>query len=207
MQCSYSETTPSKFAQAKTSTLAAVDLSKKGSVDQPISNLIELVNNLDDYFTTSSCSGRTIIVANSLAHGSRKKGCKWLYVTHGDSVFTDVIECLREEPLPESATLKFEPFIMHVQCLSLESARQLLQIAVSCGYRNSGISLGKSGKIILAVRSTAGLEVPLVVDSRLLVSEQYIERLVGMANEKMSSNLMQISKFQGKLDEFAKEQR
>jgi len=71
MQCSYSETTPSKFAQAKTSTLAAVDLSKKGSVDQPISNLIELVNNLDDYFTTSSCSGRTIIVVSVNFCGDR----------------------------------------------------------------------------------------------------------------------------------------
>jgi tRNA(Phe) wybutosine-synthesizing methylase Tyw3 len=44
--------------------------------------------------------------------------------------------------------------------------------ALESGFRNSGITLGKHGKIILAVRSCIGLEVPVTEDGILLVSEQ-----------------------------------
>jgi len=33
--------------------------------------------------------------------------------------------------------------------------------SIESGFRNSGLTLGKAGKIVLAVRSTHGLEVPL----------------------------------------------
>ena len=37
------------------------DLSRKGSVDQPIIGLVDHINSLDQYYTTSSCSGRIIV--------------------------------------------------------------------------------------------------------------------------------------------------
>lgn len=70
------------------------------------------------------------------------------------------------------AFFKFEPFILHCMCRSLEDAQALvgkgvdyflslvefcafcfnvlqLQLAVGCGFRNSGISFGKKGKIMV----------------------------------------------------------
>jgi tRNA wybutosine-synthesizing protein 3 len=44
--------------------------------------------------------------------------------------------------------------------------------ALESGFRNSGITLGKHGKIILAVRSCIGLEVPLTEDGIMLVSNK-----------------------------------
>jgi tRNA wybutosine-synthesizing protein 3 len=44
--------------------------------------------------------------------------------------------------------------------------------ALESGFRNSGITLGKHGKVILAVRSCVGLEVPLTDDGIMLVSEE-----------------------------------
>ena len=52
-------------------------------------------------------------------------------------------------------TLKFEPFILHVQCRNTEAAKRLHTISLEAGYRNSGITLGKSGKVTLAVRYDA----------------------------------------------------
>ena len=37
---------------------------------------------------------------------------------------------------------KHEPFIVHVQCRSLDDACKLLEVAKSAGYRESGISPG-----------------------------------------------------------------
>ena len=50
--------------QQKEQCLSGVDLSRKGSVDAPILDLVNFINAQPDFFTTSSCSGRTIVVDN-----------------------------------------------------------------------------------------------------------------------------------------------
>lgn len=50
------------FAQDKLRVLnQKEDLSRKGSVDQPIVELVDYINSLDNYYTTSSCSGRILL--------------------------------------------------------------------------------------------------------------------------------------------------
>lgn len=53
-----------QFMQQKEQCLSGVDLSRKGSVDAPILDLVNFINAQPDFFTTSSCSGRTIVVDN-----------------------------------------------------------------------------------------------------------------------------------------------
>ncbi|NXY15884.1 TYW3 protein, partial [Atrichornis clamosus] len=84
---------------------------------------------------------------------------------------------------------KFEPFVLHVLCQELRDAQLLHSVAVDSGFRNSGITVGRGGKITMAVRSTHCLEVPLSHKGRLMVSEEYIEFLVHVANQKMEENL------------------
>lgn len=40
-----------------------LDLSRKGNIDESIKELISFINSLDEYVTTSSCSGRIIVVS------------------------------------------------------------------------------------------------------------------------------------------------
>ncbi len=49
------------FAKQKAQCLTGIDYSRKGIIDESIANLVQYINNLNQYFTTSSCSGRTII--------------------------------------------------------------------------------------------------------------------------------------------------
>ena len=46
------------FKQQKATCLSKTDFSRKGSVDERISDLVQFINACDQYFTTSSCSGR-----------------------------------------------------------------------------------------------------------------------------------------------------
>lgn len=55
------ETTKNEFVNQKKQTLSAADFSKKGSIDVHILELVNLINDNDDCFTTSSCSGRTVV--------------------------------------------------------------------------------------------------------------------------------------------------
>lgn len=46
------------FAQQKKTALSGVDLSRKGNIDEHIVDLLQLINKNDNFFSTSSCSGR-----------------------------------------------------------------------------------------------------------------------------------------------------
>lgn len=37
------------------------DLSRKGTIDAPVADLVECLNEADQYYTTSSCSGRILV--------------------------------------------------------------------------------------------------------------------------------------------------
>ncbi|KAJ7334508.1 tRNA methyltransferase tyw3 [Desmophyllum pertusum] len=179
------------FERQKVSCLSQVDLSKKGSIDEQIMDLVQYINAKDNYFTTSSCSGR-ISVFSELAD-QKKKHCEWLYITHSAAVEEEVINSLNG--CQGSAVFKFEPFVLHVQCRDLESGQQMLKAALISGFKNSGIVIGKKANVIVAVRSTQSLEVPLVHMGELMVSNKYVEFLVNVANKKLEENQTKIDRF------------
>lgn len=99
-----------------------------------------------------------------------KEQTQWLYNSHEapDSLSDHVWETICQKTLinptnsavtgrNERLTIKFEPFILHVQARSLDRARQLHAMAIQSGMRNSGLTVASSGKITLAVRSTLAM--------------------------------------------------
>ncbi|XP_043554490.1 tRNA wybutosine-synthesizing protein 3 homolog isoform X3 [Chiloscyllium plagiosum] len=138
---------------------AGADRSRAGGVDPEIRALVDTLNRSERFSTTSSCSGRVLLLA--------------------------IAGLLKAE---DNAVFKFEPFVLHVQCRTLEDAQLLHSVAINSGFRNSGITVGKKGKIMMAVRSTHCLEVPLCRQGTVLVSEEYIDYLVQVANQKMEEN-------------------
>ena len=53
------------FEKEKQDFLSKKDKSKKGSIDDGIIGLINLINSKSDYYTTSSCAGRIVLLDNS----------------------------------------------------------------------------------------------------------------------------------------------
>nr|XP_060478017.1 tRNA wybutosine-synthesizing protein 3 homolog isoform X4 [Panthera onca] len=155
-----------EFKRWKAQGLSKADLSRKGSVDEDVVELVQLLNGREQYFTTSSCAGRIILLDGIVA----------LKKANGDAI------------------LKFEPLILHVQCRQLQDAQILHSVAIDSGFRNSGITVGKRGKTMLAIRSTHGLEVPLSHKGKLMVTEEYIDFLLKIANQKMEENKKRIER-------------
>ncbi|XP_037354447.1 tRNA wybutosine-synthesizing protein 3 homolog isoform X2 [Talpa occidentalis] len=156
-----------EFRRWKAQCLSKVDLSRKGSLDEDIVELVQVLNRQEQFFTTSSCSGRIVLL----------DGIAALKKVNGDAI------------------LKFEPFVLHVQCQQLQDAQILHSVAMDSGFRNSGITVGKKGKTMLAVRSTHGLEVPLSHKGTLMVTEEYIDFVLNIANQKMEENKKRIERF------------
>ncbi|XP_038154702.1 tRNA wybutosine-synthesizing protein 3 homolog [Cyprinodon tularosa] len=182
------------FSRSKSQNQDRLDLSRKGSVDEDIRSVVSLLNGCEQFFTTSSCSGRIIVIDGAACSGDvHKQDCVWLLVSHQKCSSEDVMCALSRSS--RDAVLKFEPFVLHVRCRRLEDAQLVHSAAVNSGFRNSGITVGRTGKIISAVRSTHGLEVPLSHEGRLLVDDDYIRFLTQTANQKMEENLRRIQRF------------
>jgi tRNA(Phe) wybutosine-synthesizing methylase Tyw3 len=190
----------SAFDASKASILhninAGVDFSFKGSIDAPILELVNFINGLDNYYTTSSCSGR----ASVFRSGNSAKHIHWLLVRHRLISKAELVVALQEQVPGEDftdglVTLKCEPFILHINCRDIESARSLHEVVTLCGFRESGIKLGNK-KVILAVRTTANcMELPLAKGSNLLVNDSYLDLIIGECNARLASNFARIDKF------------
>ena len=159
------------FTQRKrqiVSDLAAVsvpDKSPKGGLDAPIVPLVYAINAHVDYVTTSSCSGRIVLFAGGAAAAGttpadRASG-RWLMAQHA-TVTVDQVERALETMGPAGDVhFKAEPFVMHVECRDIEAAQALLHVAIRCGFRESGISVGRR-KCMVGIRTTANtLELPV----------------------------------------------
>ncbi|KAI4081164.1 tRNA-yW synthesizing protein 3 homolog [Homo sapiens] len=150
-----------EFRKWKAQCLSKADLSRKGSVDEDVVELVQFLNMRDQFFTTSSCAGRILLLDRGInGFEVQKQNCCWLLVTHKLCVKDDVHS-----------------------------------MAIDSGFRNSGITVGKRGKTMLAVRSTHGLEVPLSHKGKLMVTEEYIDFLLNVANQKMEENKKRIERF------------
>ncbi|XP_066548261.1 tRNA wybutosine-synthesizing protein 3 homolog isoform X2 [Amia ocellicauda] len=138
------------FRQWKKQCLSKMDFSKKGNVDEHILHIVGFINESKSYFTTSSCSGRIILIDGICdSPDVQKQNCSWLFVTHSKCEKKDVMSGV--ERACGDAVFKFEPFVLHVQCKRLEDAQLLHSVAINAGFRNSGITVGKKGKIIMVL--------------------------------------------------------
>ncbi|PWA89960.1 tRNA wybutosine-synthesizing protein [Artemisia annua] len=83
---------------------------------------------------------------------------------------------------------RFEPLIIAIECKDVVSAVKLVALAVSCGFRESGVTNVSSKRVIVAIRCSIRLEVPLGSSDKVMVSKEYLGYLVEIANEKMEAN-------------------
>ncbi|XP_020273549.1 tRNA wybutosine-synthesizing protein 2/3/4 isoform X2 [Asparagus officinalis] len=197
------ESSSSSFQKRKSETLASItsqtpDKSPKGFLDAPIIPLIDAINLHPSFFTTSSCSGRISILShpknpNPNPNGRIKKkagGGRWIFITHDPADADAVADVLFGEGGgggEGDLVFRFEPLIVAVECADVESAQMLVSAAISCGFRESGITSIQK-RVIIAIRCSIRLEVPLGQVGSVLVSKEYVRYLVGIANEKMEAN-------------------
>ena len=81
---------PNEFHIWKKNFLTKKDKSNKGKIDKPILKLIETINKKEDYFTTSSCSGRTTVWIEPKT--GIKKDVEFVYETHSKTNIKNFIE-------------------------------------------------------------------------------------------------------------------
>ena len=76
------------FKKEKKEFLAKKDKSKKGSIDNKIKKLVNKINSLDNFYTTSSCSGRVLLLA--IPQSNKKNKVHYLFCSHKKIKFNQI---------------------------------------------------------------------------------------------------------------------
>ena len=178
------------FENEKKQCLEKKDKSKKSSIDSPILNLVDKINSSKDYYTTSSCSGRIVLLEKK---SDKKQESRWLLIIHGKAKTSDVKKALCSAK--HEVWFSFEPFILHVCCRDIDSARLLLNSLNGLGLKRSGImSLGN--RILIEIIGDERLHTLVARKGKVIAEDSYLRILVDEANEKAHRNDEKIRKLE-----------
>ena len=183
------ETEKKKYMEA----LYKPDKSKKGNVDEEISYLIDHINSLDDYYTTSSCAGRIVLI--ELPDDGKKNDANWLFTSHA-LVDKISIENIRFHDKP--VWFKQESFILHVCAKTFEKANELLIKAHEVGFKRAGL-IATSKRFIVEITGTEGITAPLHDGEKILVDQKYLDYLVFQGNNKLQAARDRVKRLYEKL--------
>jgi len=168
------------FSLWKNNSLSRRDKSNKGNIDKQIKPLIDKINKLDNYFTTSSCSGRICILIEPKS--GLKKDFNSLYKSHDITKFSDLKKALNNIP-KEKLWFRFDSMILHVACKNLDDTNLFLEKARGL-FKHSGIISTKE-KFIIEIRDSGFIETVIAVNGKLIVDYNYLKILLNEANNKL----------------------
>ncbi|MBI4739695.1 hypothetical protein HY772_09245 [Candidatus Woesearchaeota archaeon] len=178
------------FELDKKNCLSKTDKSKKGDIDLHIRKLCDTINALPNFYTTSSCSGRTVLI--SVPASGRKQDSEWMLCSH-DPVSIKQVNSALSTLKQEDIWFRFEPPILHVCAKTIDNAGALLNIVYSLGFKRSGImSVGK--KNVIEMMATERIDCPVVKGGKKLIDDDYLELLVNEANKKLAAGHAKIGK-------------
>ena len=184
------------FLQRKKEVLSKIDKSNKKGWDKPILNLCNKINSNKDYYTTSSCSGRILIMVDQEKKAPELFKFNFHNLIENVDDFIKIIEQIKGK---DSLKFKLEPCILHVACKDLISARKLYDFAQKTGWKRSGLISFKN-RFILELNGTDKLEFPLTNKGKTLVDKSFLKFIVDKSNNKLKKSWEKIKKLENCLE-------
>jgi tRNA wybutosine-synthesizing protein 3 len=181
------------FEKRKKDILGKEDKSNIGEWDKKIIPLCNKLNSKKNFYTTSSCAGRVILIIGS----ERKAPNLFLYVNHDRINFKEFKKKL-ESINEKNVNFKQEPCGLHVACRNLENAQILLNKARRVGWKKSGIISSKK-RFIIEMFGTNKLEFPLIRDGKILVNDGFLKEIVKVSNKNLEKSWKQIDDLRKKV--------
>jgi tRNA wybutosine-synthesizing protein 3 len=171
----------------------------EGEVDKEVLPIIEKINSNPNYFTTSSCAGRIVVI--ELPEVGDKEGAEFLGKWHNEVEVENVKAAFTKSKETTTVFLLAQSPIIHVRCKNLQSAVTLRNIAVESGLKYSTIksltfnSKSEPQKIVVEILSSENIHVPIAKNKKMYPSEDYISFLVENANSALNRARQKLDKF------------
>ncbi|MCA9488151.1 MAG: hypothetical protein KC516_04285 [Nanoarchaeota archaeon] len=178
------------FEKRKKDILEKLDKSNIGGWDEKIVELCNKINNKKNFYTTSSCSGRIILLKDK----DKKAPNLFLFVSHEKVDFKKFIEAVKKIKEKE-VSFKQEPCGLHIACRNLDEAQEILDKARKIGWKKSGIISSKK-RYIIELFGTAKLEFPIISKGKVLVDESFLRVALEKANKNLEKSWKQIKELE-----------
>ena len=188
------------FTKEKSDFLKKKDKSKKGIVDEDIKEIVNLINSKKDYYTTSSCAGRIVLLEMK---PKKKNECNWIFTKHDKVNYNEIIKSLKKYQkykIKNQIWFKQQPIILHVACRNLGTANKLLDAARKI-FRRAGIIGITNRKVMIEVIGDERLKT-IIADKDFVIDEKYIKQLIKYANWNFEENKRKSERFLNLLKEF-----
>jgi tRNA wybutosine-synthesizing protein 3 len=177
------------FNDVKKKQLLKEDKSNIGEWDKKIADLCNKINKKTNYYTTSSCSGRVVLLKAS----EEKQPGAFLFRTHNRISFLKLKNALLNVKYEGLVEFQMTSCIMHVACLTLSDAQELVTLAKLAGWKRSGImAIGK--RFMVELHSTESMSFPIMNNKVILVDDNFLKLVVEIANNKLERVWKKIEK-------------
>lgn len=161
------------------------DAIEKKEADKDILPFLLEVTKIKDVFTSSSCSGRIALLSSDV--NENKKYTSFHKRYHRQVSFDELLKDIADFS-KGYLWLKVEPFIFHFGVKDLTKATELLYFLRNYGLKRAAIISTKPGKVVVEATNTVFLSTLVKKDNNLLVSEEYLQEVVTIANNKFKEN-------------------
>ena len=179
------------FLHQKQKQLEKLDKSHVGAWDKKIVSLCNKLNKNKEYYTTSSCAGRIILIKSS----ETKEPNLFVFRTHEKTDFRELKSALQKAKKKREVVFQQEPCILHVACKDLESSQTLVDKAKFAGWKRSGIMATRK-RFMVELMSTEHLELPIIKEKKILVDDDFLRILAEEANAKLERTWQKIRKLE-----------
>ena len=184
------------FIKNKKQTLTKLQQEKeKKKVDYKIIPILDLINSCNNYYTTSSCYGRIVLL--EIPEIGDKKNAKWLGKWHREIELNEFLSAGQKANKGYLWILAQSP-IIHVHSNDFESADNLIKIAFSCGFKNSSFKSFKNN-IVIEIISTERLDAPIGKDGKFFGNNNYLDLLINISNNIINRSSEKLKNFESKL--------
>jgi len=176
-----------RFSKEKSDFLKKKDKSKKGCVDEDIKDIVNAINSKKDYYTTSSCAGRIVLLEMK---SRRKNECRWILTKHNKIKHNEILNTLKNynknKKINNPIWFRQQPLILHVACRNLDSAKKFLEIARKI-FRRAGIIGITDKKVMIEIIGDERMDT-IISDKNFAADEKYLRNLVKYANRNFKEN-------------------
>ena len=182
------------FNNSKKMALTKNDKSSILKWDKNIASLCEKINSFEDYYTTSSCGGRIVLIKED----EKKLPGLFLFRSHEKVTFDELKSEIKsiienDDNSRDLIYFKQEPCLVVISCKNEKCQEEMFSLFRNNGWKKSGIlTLGK--KRIIELMSTETISMPIINNGKVLVDDDFLRILIEEANRKLELSLKKIEK-------------
>jgi tRNA wybutosine-synthesizing protein 3 len=183
------------FNDLKKKQLSRDDKSSIGSWDKKIASLCNKINKKKNYYTTSSCAGRVVL----LKYSNVKQEDAFLFRTHDKISLNQIKMALKDISRDYNGIVEFQQSccILHIACKTLEDAQNIVNKAKEAGWQRSGIIGGRRNMVEL--HSTESMSFPIMDNRTILVNDDFLKLIIEQANNKLERVWKKIDRLNEKI--------